>query len=323
MALAPAAPATTPARQSSSNGMAPQLDDTTITAVSGAVSGALATIAKQPVQRIKWIRQVDFDASGKSYKNIIGKTLKQDGILGFFRGSLGSIVRNVPHSMLVYSIYPHAEELVLRGMYGSNAEENRNFAVRFWGGYVTLFGATLLTHPLDTLRVRAAVSSEAERGLWASSRGIVAKEGIMVFYKGFIPTLIGAGPRGAIGFGIFESLKAHTQDWEVCKEHKSLSKFAYGYVAGVLSETFVYPLDTVRRTQQAHGKNHEIGNIGWVRALQHLVRKGGVLSLFNGLAMNLFKNPIGTAVSFAVNDYVKDRLGYVGKNGNGNGKSKR
>ncbi len=37
---------------------------------------------------------------------------------------------------------------------------SRSFSTRFWAGYITLFGATLLTHPLDTLRVKISVDSK-------------------------------------------------------------------------------------------------------------------------------------------------------------------
>ena len=34
----------------------------------------------------------------------------------------------------------------------------------------------------------------------------------------------------------------------------------------------------------------------------------GVVGAYKGLSLNLIKNPMGTAVSFAVNDLVKDTL---------------
>jgi hypothetical protein len=41
---------------------------------------------------------------------------------------------------------------------GQVAKKKKDFTTRFWAGYITLFGSTLITHPLDTVRVRLSVS---------------------------------------------------------------------------------------------------------------------------------------------------------------------
>ena len=84
-------------------------------------------------------------------------------MLGLFRGSTAGIMRNVPHSMLVYTIYPFCEESVLQqqkrlqqlqsgGSSSDSSATKKAFSTRFLAGYATLTAATLVTHPLDTLR---------------------------------------------------------------------------------------------------------------------------------------------------------------------------
>ena len=82
------------------------------TTISGAASGFAATYAKQPVQRLKWIRQVD-PGVPVPYREVLRRTLERDGVRGLFRGSLAAISRNVPHSAIVYTIFPHFEQLVI------------------------------------------------------------------------------------------------------------------------------------------------------------------------------------------------------------------
>jgi solute carrier family 25, member 42 len=87
--------------------------------------------------------------------------MELQGYRGFFSGSLASIYRNVPHSMLAYSFYPHAETFIFHKVQGFDINEDkssRSFSTRFWAGYITLFCTTLITHPLDTLRVRLSVN---------------------------------------------------------------------------------------------------------------------------------------------------------------------
>lgn len=257
------------------------LTDAQVTSVSGSVSGFAATFAKQPIQRIKWIRQVDAGAI-VPYHEVLRRSIAADGVLGLFRGSVAGIMRNVPHSALVYSIYPQMEAAVLRrqqqqqqqqalpggpaggGAASSDAGPSASsggaapskvaFSTRFWAGYATLFIATLITHPLDTcasspvaahrppialprpqavapwawpllassarlagsvhalcarvcrLRVRLSVTI-GHASTPTLMRQVIETGGVRALYQGFGATLIGAGPRGALGFGVFETLK--------------------------------------------------------------------------------------------------------------------
>ena len=225
------------------------LSDAQITSISGSVSGFAATFAKQPIQRLKWIRQVDSGAI-VPYNELLRRTIAEDGFVGLFRGSVAGIMRNVPHSALVYTIYPQMEQVVLTwqqrqqvatappqrqqqtGASGASSSGEAGpsqtaasavdgssepaakveFMTRFWAGYATLFFATLITHPLDTLRVRLSVTHGEAASTPAMIKAVVDTGGLRALYQGFGATLVGAGPRGALGFGVFETLKdgAHT-----------------------------------------------------------------------------------------------------------------
>lgn len=290
--------------------------DTAITSLSGSISGFVATFAKQPIQRVKWIRQVH-EGPPVPYKHIVRETMSKSGGRGFFAGSLASVYRNVPHSMLAYTVYPKAEAKVLALQQqltvssGATVDETRSFSTRFYAGYATLLFTTAITHPLDTLRVRLSVHSEAAKDGWLVTSGAILKgEGAGAFYRGFGATLVGAGPRGALGFGVFETLKPAVAAVPFFEANISAGRFACGFAAGVVSEFFVYPLDTIRRRQQALGDASSIGKRNLARALEHVYRTEGVRGMFKGISLNLVKNPLATAVSFLVNDLVKDALGY-------------
>ena len=183
-----------------------KLTEAQITSISGAVSGFTATVAKQPVQRLKWIRQVDAGPA-VPYNQVLQRQLAADGFFGLFRGSTAAIARNVPHSALVYSFFPFFERLVAQQLATPGGEPPKgSFATRFWAGYATLFAATLFTHPLDTLRVRLSVT-HGNPSTPTMIKSVLDTGGFRALYQGFGATLVGAGPRGAVGFGVFETLK--------------------------------------------------------------------------------------------------------------------
>ena len=91
--------------------------------------------------------------------------------------------------------------------------------------YITLFLTTAVTHPLDTLRVRLSVHADSARmGFFGSAKELLSQEGMSAYYRGFGATLIGAGPRGALGFGIFETLKPACKRIQVLKDNPAMSK---------------------------------------------------------------------------------------------------
>ena len=78
--------------------------------------------------------------------------------------------------------------------------------------------------------------------------GITCGHFLVPFWTFFGATLIGAGPRGGLGFGVFETLKDVTERHEMLQHvPPSSRKLLFGYVAGLCAETAIYPLDTVRR----------------------------------------------------------------------------
>mmetsp|Transcript_26964 Transcript_26964/g.80852 ORF Transcript_26964/g.80852 Transcript_26964/m.80852 type:complete len:325 (-) Transcript_26964:7-981(-) len=282
------------------------LTNAQITWCSGTIAGFAATFAKQPIQRVKWIRQTS--ETTRTYAEITRATWRGQGAAGFFAGSAAAVYRNVPHSVLVYTLYPHASALT-RKVSGGPEE---SFWSRFGAGYITMVGATIVTHPLDTLRVRVSVQTDKASFL-ETARRLRRSDGLGGFYGGFGATLLGAGPRGAIGFGVFETLKPRLAGAPYFAENPALAKVVCGFLAGLLSESFIYPLDTVRRRQQTLGSAHPMNRMGALAALGRIAAVEGFGGLFKGISLNLVKNPMATAISFSLNDYVKEALGYRGE----------
>eukprot|EP00929_Paragymnodinium_shiwhaense_P078220 TRINITY_DN40508_c0_g1_i1.p1 TRINITY_DN40508_c0_g1~~TRINITY_DN40508_c0_g1_i1.p1 ORF type:complete len:176 (-),score=21.44 TRINITY_DN40508_c0_g1_i1:173-700(-) len=172
--------------------------------------------------------------------------------------------------------------------------------------------ATLVSHPMDTLRVRVSVDTSRDGIRYhVLARSVWETEGIRGLYRGLLPTLWGAGPRVAVGFSIFETLK-NEYGGELRDSSPRLHKFLCGYVAGFWAEFAVYPLDTIRRRLQASGRKSEVAALGTLQGIAHIWRNEGLArGVFKGISMNLLKGPVATAVSFSVNDLVKEALGYT------------
>ncbi|KAL7589157.1 hypothetical protein Lser_V15G40165 [Lactuca serriola] len=95
------------------------------------------------------------------------------------------------------------------------------------------------------LNIKEAMSSEhAFRGVKDCFSGTYRDAGIRGLYRGVAPSLYGIFPYSSLKFYFYEKMKSHVP---VDYRKNMMVKLAYGSVAGLLCQTFTYPLDIVRR----------------------------------------------------------------------------
>lgn len=124
------------------------------------------------------------------------------------------------------------------------------------------------------------------------------------FYSGVGASLIGILPYAGTSFMCFETLKSYITE----KKHhwSTIDKLACGAIAGLVAQTSTYPLEVVRRRMQVHGSD-VFGGLGVLQSMIHVARTEGIRNgLYKGVTMNWIKGPLAVAVSFTVNDCIKE-----------------
>ena len=331
---------------SSSAPLVSRLGETAVGLLSGSVAAICGSYVKQPIQRLKWLRQVS-EAGTTLEKQSLLYTLRcivqNEGFFaGLWRGSIATITRNIPHAALVYTAFPMYYDMLLndeRSPFARVQTDQRNLPlIRSCAGAMSSFSVTLMTHPLDTLRVRIATQYAAASdnslpypSLIRGIRSIYSAEGLSAFYRGLNVSLMGTMLRGGIGFGVYETLKSEEYfdlanqrpRSEPRKEDSLLNdaskRVLCGLMAGMSTTTLCQPIDTVRRRQQVYSSKRVVsesemtslgGRFGqsshsMVSSVGFIWKNEGMAGFYKGLSLGLIKSPLAIGVSFAVNDLVK------------------
>ncbi|XP_056166590.1 mitochondrial carrier protein CoAc2 isoform X2 [Syzygium oleosum] len=182
--------------------------------------------------------------------------------------------------------------------------------------------AVLFTYPLDLVRTKLAYqvvgsSNSSVKGVLGSEqvyRGILdcfsttyKEAGIRGLYRGVAPSLYGIFPYAGLKFYFYEEMKRH-----VPEEHKKdiAVKLVCGSVAGLLGQTFTYPLDVVRRQMQVQRLTacNSAELKGTVEALVKIAKRQGWKQLFSGLSINYIRVVPSVAIGFTVYDVMKSNL---------------
>lgn len=162
--------------------------------ITGGIAGIVGKSAIAPLERIKMIFQVtsqtySWSSAYQKMKDII----KEGGLKSLWKGHSTTVLRVGPFAGLSYMIHDHTEEF-FRSVYGS---EKLPFFLKFMAGSIGGIGATVLTYPLDVLRVRLALIPESTWGTVLSRGG---------YFQGMSATVLGIIPYSGTGWMVKQTL---------------------------------------------------------------------------------------------------------------------
>ena len=170
--------------------------------------------------------------------------------------------------------------------------------------------ATTLTYPLDMIRARMAITkSEGNKrlSLLNISRIIVKEEGLFTLYRGLLPTVFGVLPYAGCSFFTYETLKdKYRQHYH--EPPSPLFRIVAGAFAGLMGQTFSYPLDIVRRRMQTEGVLTQVKYPTISQTALHVIRTEGIRGLFKGVTMNWIKGPLSVTISFNTYEHIQNFL---------------
>ncbi|CAO2820093.1 unnamed protein product [Amaranthus hypochondriacus] len=267
----------------------------------GAIAGAAAKTFTAPLDRIKILMQTHGVRAGQEsakramgFLEAIAVIGKQEGIRGYWKGNLPQVIRVIPYSAVQLFAYDTYKKL-FRGKDGELSVLGRLAA-----GACAGMTSTLVTYPLDVLRLRLAVEP-GHRTMTQVALSMLRDEGIASFYNGLGPSLIGIAPYIAVNFCIFDLVKKSLPEKYKNRPETSL---VTGLVSATLATVTCYPLDTIRRQMQMKGTPYRTV----LDAFVGIMERDGWTALYRGFIPNALKTLPSSSIRLTTFDTVKTLL---------------
>lgn len=170
--------------------------------LAGGGAGFCQVIATNPMEITKIRMQMQATLPVAERRTTI-EVVKGLGLKGMYSGTLATLARDVPFSVLFFPGYANLKALVANEK-GENSVGSQLFA----GGAAGAFAAGAVT-PTDVIKTRLQLVGGRERYLNMANcfKTIWKEEGIMALYKGALPRMVVVGPLFAITLLSFETQK--------------------------------------------------------------------------------------------------------------------
>ena len=306
-----------------------------------------------PLDRVKIL----FQASNPQFAKYTGSWFgvvtamrdinRQDGLRGLFRGHSATLLRIFPYAAIKFVAYEQIRSVLIT----SPAQETS--LRRLLSGSLAGVTSVFFTYPLEVIRVRLAFETKKDSRSSLSSicrqiynehppsivpsskssapvaiaavAATTPKSGLINFYRGFTPTLVGMLPYAGTSFLTHDialdwlrlpafapyttKLSPVPRDPNSPPILKYWAELLAGGFAGLVSQTASYPFEVIRRRMQVGGAVGDGHRLSIAETSATVWKEAGFKGFWVGLTIGYVKVVPMAAVSFFVYDRMKVVVG--------------
>jgi solute carrier family 25 protein 16 len=280
-----------------------------------------------------------------------------EGVLGLYRGHSATLLRVFPYAGIKFLAYEQIRSFFIP------RNEHETPVRRLVSG--SLAGATsvFFTYPLEVIRVRLAYETRRDtRSSFASickriyyehplpkspapelpagapgavraaaataasaAQTVAPRTGLVNFYRGFSPTILGMLPYAGMSFLTHDTMGAllrhpAVREWTTLPQPenapagkpvplRSWAELLAGGVAGLVSQTASYPLEVIRRRMQVGGAVGDGRRLRIAETARLIIKERGPRGFFVGLTIGYAKIVPMVATSFYTYERMKTWFG--------------
>lgn len=274
--------------------------------MAGAAQAVVVTAVGAPFDYVKSLQQ----AEGLTAGEVVRRTLRERGPLGFYRGALAPLTSHMLKRPAQFPLAEHLRGALLRGDAGRTREgfAAANYAV----GAVSGASGTLLGTPLQRLKVGTQTHRGARMTTSMYLRRVLQREGVAGLYRGFWPTLAKDTVFGASFLGHYFTLRAALAGRPLPGLGRDGNVFVAGAAAHCLTWLVFIPVDNVKTLAQRDGRGAASSVAPWRLAL-HQARTRGVATLWRGVVAACLRTVPVSGFGMLAYERVRRALGPCGK----------
>jgi len=278
--------------------------------VAGGVAGAVSRTCTAPLDRLKIFLQVHGGRKKLHMLDTMKLLLKEGGVTGLWRGNGINVLKIAPESAIKFGAYDILKKLV-RG----STERELKLYERFICGSLAGGISQTIIYPLEVMKTRLALRRTGEySGIFDCAKKLYIAEGFRVFYRGYIPNLLGILPYAGIDLAVYETLKRRylQQNSSEGTSPPAFFLLSCGTFSSCCGQVAAYPLALIRTKLQSQAglnlglpkeQTHAVG------LFKYTLRTEGVKGLYRGLVPNFFKVAPAVSISYYVYERTREYLG--------------
>lgn len=269
--------------------------------ISSFTTAIITKTSVSPITRIKVLKQIESYHSTTKYNNL-NKSIKyiynNEGVLGFYKGNMINIYRAIPNYCLKFPLNDLYLKSIIKDTKHKSIKE-LPFNELLKAGVFTGSIQTTIMYPIDVIRTRIIQDKDMihkKTTVVSCLTSTVKKEGFKSLYNGFIPAILTSPLYIGLQLSLYQSFKN--------KEDILSNSLIAGGLSGVISQSIMYPGDTIKRHLQINGfGTKKYSNLR--ECIYTIYKNEGVAGFYKGIKLNSIKSIPEIAIKFTIYEQMK------------------
>lgn len=277
----------------------------------GGTAGAISKTVSAPLERVKLLLQTQdsnkqlVDKKFKGIGDCFSRTYREEGALSFWKGNWANVLRYFPTTAFNFAF----KDFFNRTFNKWDAKQNPGM---FMFGNVMAGGAAgaccmFLVYPLDLARTRLGVDvglgdKRQFKGLTHCIFSILRSDGIKGLYNGILVSLYSIFLYRGLYFGFFDTSKRFIQDYQ---QRSFFFKYLVAQAVTIVSETIVYPFDTVRRRMMMNSREVVPIYKTTAECWRRIRTEEGLAAFYKGNLSNMMRSVSSSLVLVLYDEFQK------------------
>ncbi|XP_055335841.1 mitochondrial glycine transporter B-like isoform X2 [Paramacrobiotus metropolitanus] len=282
------------------------LSNTTLRSfVAGSFTGVCSTLLFQPLDLIKTRIQANLvsrtpeKALSIKVVPIVRQILREESVVGLWRGTVPSLLRTVPGVGIYFSSIHFLQQQA-----GPDCGSTCFIVIGILGRFI----ASLSVLPFTVIKARYESGLFRYGSVLGALRSTAAQEGIKSLYSGFVPTLLRDAPFSGIYLMFYELIKSSLRKQFPDYPYTPVMHFGSGLTAGLLASIVTHPFDVIKTHVQLSSQAEKRT---LVYTASNIWRSRGLTGYFAGLVPRIARRTLMTATSWTVYEQVIRSVGLV------------
>ena len=257
-----------------------------------------------PLTRIKVLKQIESYHSTTKYNNFSGSIkyiYNNEGFPGFYKGNMINIYRAIPNYCLKFPL----NDIYLKSIIKNNKYKSIKdlpFNELFKAGIFTGSIQTTIMYPIDVIRTRIIQDNDMinrKTTIIKCFNNTIRKEGFKSLYNGFTPAILTSPLYIGLQLSLYQSFRN--------REDILSNSLIAGGLSGIISQSIMYPGDTIKRHLQINGFNKKKYN-NIKDCIYTIYKNENIAGFYKGIKLNSIKSLPEIAIKFTIYEYIKQLL---------------